>query len=28
MTLVRTLVGTALHTIEDALSMRLMRNGE
>ncbi len=26
--LVRTLVGTALHTIEDALSMRLMRHDE
>lgn len=28
MTLVRALVGTALHAIKDALSMRLMRNGE
>jgi Tfp pilus assembly protein PilX len=28
MTLVRALVGTALHTVEDTLSMRLMRYGE
>jgi hypothetical protein len=28
MTLVRALVGTALHAIENALSMRLMRYGE
>jgi hypothetical protein len=27
-TLVRALVGTALHTVEDTLSMRLMRYGE
>ena len=26
--LVRTLVGTALHTVEDTLSMRLMRHGK
>jgi hypothetical protein len=28
MTLVRALVGSALHTVEDTLSMRLMRYGE
>ena len=28
MTLVRALVGTTLHAIENTLSMRLMRNGE
>lgn len=28
MTLVRALVGTALHTVEDTLSMRLMRYSE